>query len=42
MNLQDDRPTIILGPRVESSQEDHVPHFYISLRIHNCFYTMEC
>ena len=27
----------MFGPRVESSQEDDVPPFYISLRIHNLF-----
>ena len=42
INLQDDNPTIMFGPRVESSQEDDVPPFYISLRIHNLFYTMQC
>lgn len=36
VNLQDDKPTIMFGPRVENSQED-VPPFYISLRIHNLF-----
>ena len=37
MNLQNDKPTIMFGPRVEISQEDDVPPFYISLRIHNLF-----
>ena len=37
VNLQDDKPTIMFGPRVETSQEDDVPPFYISLRIHNLF-----
>ena len=37
VNLQDDRPTIMFGPRVESLEEDDVPPFYISLRIHNLF-----
>ena len=37
VNLQDDKPTIMFGPRVENSQEDDVPPFYISLRIHNMF-----
>lgn len=31
VNLQDDKPTIMFGPRVESSQEDDVPPFYICL-----------
>ena len=37
INLQDDEPTIMFGPRVEISQEDDVPPFYISLRIHSLF-----
>ena len=37
VNLQDDKPTIMFGPRVESSQENDVAPFYISLGIHNLF-----
>ena len=37
VKLQDDKPTIMFGPRVESSQENDVPSFYISLRIHSLF-----
>lgn len=37
VNLQDDKPTIMFGPRMESSQEGDVPPFYIGLRIHNLF-----
>ena len=37
MNLQDDKPTILFGPRVENQDEDEVPPFYINLRIHNMF-----
>ena len=37
VNLQDDKPTILFGPRVESQDEDEVPPFYINLRIHNMF-----
>ena len=37
VNLQDDKPTILFGPRVENQGEDEVPPFYISLRIHNMF-----
>lgn len=37
VNLQDDKPTIMFSPKVENSQEDDVPPFYISLRIHNLF-----
>lgn len=37
VNLQDDRATIMYGPRVEISEEDYVLPFYISLRIHSLF-----
>ena len=37
VNLQDDKPTILFGPRVENQDEDKVPPFYIRLRIHNMF-----
>ena len=37
INLQDDKPTIMFGPRVENRDEDEVPPFYINLRIHNMF-----
>lgn len=37
INLQDDKPTIIFGPRVENQDEDEVPLIYISLGIHNMF-----
>ena len=37
VKLHDDRPTIMFGPRVESSEEDDAPPFYISLRNHNMF-----
>ena len=37
VNLQDDKATIMFGPRVENSQEDDVPPFYRSRRIHNLF-----
>ena len=35
VNLQDDKPTILFGPRVENWDEDEVPPFYISIKIHN-------
>ena len=38
VNLHDDKPTILFGPRVENQDEDEVPPFYISLRIHNMFF----
>ena len=34
INLHDEKPTIVLGPRAES-REDNTPPFYISLNIHN-------
>ena len=38
LNLQDDYPTILFGPRVEDKDQDKedgdVPPFYISLNIH--------
>jgi len=37
VNLQDDKPTILFGPRVENQDEDEVPPFYISVQIHNMF-----
>ena len=37
MNLEDDNPTILFGPRVENQDKDEVPPFYINLRIHNMF-----
>jgi hypothetical protein len=36
LNIQDDHPTILFGPRVEESSEaDEVPPFYVSLKIHD-------
>ena len=35
VNLLDDHPTIMFGPRVESIDNEEVPPFYISLRIHD-------
>lgn len=37
VNLQDNKPTILFGPRVENQAEDEVTPFYISLIIHNMF-----
>ena len=37
VNLQDDKPIIIFSPKVQNQDEDEVPPFYISLRIHNMF-----
>ena len=34
VNLQDDKPTVILGPMVEELDES-CPHFYISSNIHD-------
>lgn len=35
VNLEDDHPTIMFGPRVESKDNEEVPPFYVSLRIHD-------
>jgi hypothetical protein len=36
LNIQDDHPAILFGPRdEESSDADEVPHFYVSLNIHD-------
>ena len=37
IHLQDDKTTILFGPRVEYQDEDKEPPFYISLRVHNMF-----
>ena len=34
VNLQDDNPTILFGPRMELNNEDEVPPFYVNLKIH--------
>jgi hypothetical protein len=36
LNVQDDHPAILFGPRVEESgNDDDVPPFYVSLKIHD-------
>ena len=35
VNLQDDNPTILFGPRMEPNDEDEVPPFYVTLKIHD-------
>jgi hypothetical protein len=36
MNIQDDHPSILFGPRVEeSNKNEEVPPFYVSLKIHD-------
>ena len=37
INLQDDKPIILFGHRLENQDENEVPPFYINLRIHNIF-----
>ena len=37
VNLQDDNPAIIFGPRMDISDDDEVPPFYVTLRIHDLF-----
>ena len=34
ISLQDDSPTILFGPRMEPNDEDEVPPFYVTLKIH--------
>jgi hypothetical protein len=35
LNIQDDDPAILFGPRVEESNDvDEVPPFYVSMKIH--------
>ena len=34
INLEDDNPTIIFGPRMEPNDDDEVPPFYVRLKIH--------
>ena len=35
INLQDDTPTIVFGPRMEDITEEDVPPFYVTLKIHD-------
>ena len=35
VNIEDDNPTILFGPRVDSNDEDEVPPFYVTLKIHD-------
>ena len=35
LELTDDAPTIVLGPRIEYTDEEDVPPFYVSLNIHD-------
>ena len=35
INLEDDNPTILFGPRMEPNDEDEVPPFYVTLKIHD-------
>lgn len=37
VNLQDDHPTIMFGTRVENEDDNDVPSFYISLRVHDMY-----
>ena len=35
VNLNDDQPALLFGPKIEGKfQEGVVPHFYVSLNIH--------
>ena len=35
INLQDDTPAIVFGPRMEYITEEDVPPFYVTLKIHD-------
>ena len=35
VNLQDDSPTILFGPRMEPNDDDEVPPFYVTLKIYD-------
>lgn len=37
VNLHDDKPTLMFGPRLENLVEDDVPPFNISLKIHDMY-----
>ena len=35
INLEDDSPTILFGPRMEPNDGDEIPLFYVTLKIHD-------
>ena len=35
INLQDDSPTILFGPRMEPNVDDDVPPFYVTFKVHD-------
>ena len=35
VNLQDDSPTILFGPRMEPNVDDDVPPFYVTFKVHD-------
>ena len=35
VNLQDDSPTISFGQRMDPNDDDEVPPFYVTLKIHD-------
>ena len=40
LNIQDDSPTFLFGPRVEEYVDEDTPPFYINLNIHNSMYDL--
>ena len=42
INIEDDSPTILFGPRMEPNDEDEVPPFYVTLKIHDQNLIMPC
>ena len=35
VNMQDDNPTILFGSRMEPNDDDEVPPFYVTIKIHD-------
>ena len=33
--MNDDAPTIVFGSKIENGDEDEVPHFYLSINVHD-------
>ena len=35
LEVNDDAPTIVFGSKMENGDEDEVPHFYLSINVHD-------
>lgn len=42
LNVQEDNPTIYLGPRLKDDQNEEFPPFYVSINIHDMTCMMLC